>query len=219
MHKLLSTFLSPLVGKKKPNVSVAVVMLLLLIILVAVVNGERPLKEEVENATSSSPPTSPWLNRITSPRPREAGCWNKPWICNDGGKIFPPPKIKKLCCKNRCIDVSSDMNNCGLCGIKCPYTWNCCFGLCINTNINPFHCGSCTNKCPFGSLCFYGMCGYAQPLPPFPFPFPPKKPLPPFPFPPKKPLPPFPFPFPPKKPFPPFPPKRPKTVQPPTSPS
>ncbi|OVA19997.1 Stigma-specific protein Stig1 [Macleaya cordata] len=183
------------------------ILLLPLLIGLAVVKGASiRKKEEVENTTSSSPPASPWLDRITSPRPRETGCWKRPWICNEGGKF--PPIIKKLCCKNRCVDVTSDMNNCGLCGIKCPFTWQCCNGLCINTNVNPFHCGNCLKRCAFGSLCFYGMCGYAQPLPPFPFPLPPKLPLPPFP-----------FPFPPKPPKPPkpFPPKPPKTFPPPTS--
>ncbi|KZV28350.1 sialyltransferase [Dorcoceras hygrometricum] len=45
--------------------------------------------------------------------------------------------------------------------------------------------------CPFPGFCFFGICNYAQPLPPFPFPFPPLPPLPPRPFPPK--------PFPPPK--------------------
>ncbi|CAK9163908.1 unnamed protein product [Ilex paraguariensis] len=173
------------------------------------------------NATNGSSPSSasssPWLKRVMNPR--ATGCWNRPWICNEG-KF--PPKIKKLCCKNRCVDVTSDVNNCGLCGIRCPFNWQCCHRLCINTNVNPFHCGRCDHKCPFPSFCFYGMCGYAQPLPPFPFPpkpFPPKpfppKPFPPKPFPPKpfppKPFPPKPFPpkpFPPKPPHGPYPPQR-----------
>lgn len=164
----------------------------------------------VTNATSSTAPpsskstSSRWLKKV-SINQRPTGCWNKPWICNQGEF---PPKIKKLCCLNRCIDVTSDVNNCGLCGIRCPFTWQCCRGICIDTNINPFHCGKCDHRCPFFSLCIYGMCGYAQPLPPFPFP-----PKPPKPFPPKPPIPPKPFPPKPPKPFPPKPPHQPVDSQ------
>ncbi|KAL8127344.1 hypothetical protein AgCh_014312 [Apium graveolens] len=181
---------------------------LILLIRIAEAGNHIPqtglLLHNVSNASSStgSPTSSRWLKKV-SINQRPTGCWNRPWICKEDES---PKKNKKLCCLNRCVDVSSDVNNCGLCGIKCPFTWQCCRGICIDTNINPFHCGKCDHKCPFFSLCIYGMCGYAQPLPPFPFPpkpphpFPPK---PPHPFPPKPP-----HPFPPKPPHP-FPPKPP----------
>ncbi|KAL8026406.1 hypothetical protein ABFX02_14G025200 [Erythranthe guttata] len=147
-------------------------------------------------ANSSSAAVSPWLMGFRNPR--FMGCRRRPWICNDDQGGFP--RIRRRCCRNRCVDVSSDVNNCGLCGIRCLFTRQCCRGLCVNTNRNPFHCGRCDNRCPFPSLCFYGMCGYAQPLPPFPFPFPPRprpRPRPPKPFPP--PRPPRPWPFPPRQ--------------------
>ncbi|KAK3003645.1 hypothetical protein RJ639_019150 [Escallonia herrerae] len=173
----------------------------------AVAGKDNPILQGVQqNATNGSSTSSPWLRRVKNPR--AIGCWNRPWICNEGEF---PPRIKMLCCRNRCVDVTSDPNNCGLCGIRCPFNWRCCRGLCIDTNVNPFHCGSCDHKCPFMSYCVYGMCGYAQPiLPPFPFPpHHPKPPRPPFPFPPHPPKPPRPpFPFLPHQPKPPHPPKR-----------
>lgn len=116
---------------------------------------------------------SPFLRGFGNPR--FSGCWRRPWICNNREDF---PRIRWRCCRNRCVDVTSDVNNCGLCGIRCPFTWTCCRGICVNTNVNPFNCGRCFNRCPFPSFCFYGMCGYAQPLPPFPFPPRPPRPRP-----------------------------------------
>ncbi|KAK3019635.1 hypothetical protein RJ639_004997 [Escallonia herrerae] len=190
-----------------PETRIEVLILPLLLHLVLVEGKDNPILQRVQqNTTNGSSTSSPWLRRVKNPR--AIGCWNRPWICNEGEF---PPRIKKLCCRNRCVDVTSDPNNCGLCGIRCPFTWQCCRGLCIDTNVNPFHCGSCDHKCPFMSYCVYGMCGYAQPiLPPFPFPpRPPKPPRPPFPFPPHPPKPSRPpFPFPPHQPKPPHPRKR-----------
>ncbi|KAK4735630.1 hypothetical protein R3W88_009891 [Solanum pinnatisectum] len=170
----------------------------LLLLQVEIVGG---FQENVTHGSSKS--SSLWLKRVVK-NPRAIGCGNRPWICDEGDF---PPRIKKRCCRNRCIDVTSDVNNCGFCGIRCPFTWQCCRGICINTNMSPFHCGSCVHRCQPPSLCFNGMCGYAQPMPPWPFP-----PRPPFPFPPKPPLPP--YPFPPKPPFPwpphPYPPRMPR---------
>ncbi|KAL7186605.1 hypothetical protein ACSBR2_028355 [Camellia fascicularis] len=160
------------------------------------------LQQNATNKPPSMSPSSPWLNRVTDPR--APGCGKRPWICEQ--EENPPPKFRMKCCQNRCIDVTSDINNCGLCGLRCPFTWQCCRGLCINTNINPFHCGRCDHRCTFRSLCFYGMCGYAAPLPEppqHPFPFPPKPEPPRLPFPPKPEPPHHPFPPKPEPPHPP----------------
>ncbi|KAB1215156.1 hypothetical protein CJ030_MR4G001400 [Morella rubra] len=171
---------------------------LLLLSLIQYVMGEGNATPEVlvqQNITGGSS-SSPWLKKTMNDKwdPRDPGCWKRPWICSQGE--FPPTR---RCCRNRCIDVTSDNNNCGLCGLICPFTWQCCRGFCIDTNISPFNCGKCGHRCPFRVLCFYGMCGYAQPSPPRPFPLPPPWPRPPFPFPPKR--------QPPKPPHPPHPPK------------
>lgn len=133
--------------------------------------------------TTTSSTSSAWLTRLNNRRP-PTSCWRQPWICNQS----QIPGLRRLCCRNRCIDVTSDVNNCGSCGIRCRFTRQCCRGQCVNLNRNPFHCGKCDNRCQFPIRCRFGMCGYAQPLPPFPFPrprpFPPRR-DPPFPLPPR----------------------------------
>ncbi|KAG7957706.1 hypothetical protein I3843_11G188600 [Carya illinoinensis] len=160
------------------------ICLLLLVLWHVIVEGnavsKKMVQQNVEDGLSSS---SPWLEKITNhhhQRLRDPGCWKRPWICKQG----EVPGIR-LCCRNLCVDVSSDVNNCGSCGTRCPFSWQCCRAQCVNTNINPFHCGKCGNRCSVHVLCFYGMCGYGGPLPsPFP---PPRPPHPPFPSPPKLP--------------------------------
>ncbi|GKC26530.1 stigma-specific STIG1-like protein 4 [Tanacetum coccineum] len=147
-----------------------------------------------QNGSNGSQTMVPWIRRV---RKQAVGCWDRPWVCNEGE--FPSP-VRRRCCGNRCVEVTSDVNNCGVCGIRCPFTWQCCRGVCVDTKINPFNCGKCFNRCPFFTFCTYGMCGYAGPFPPFP-PRPPKPP-----FPPRPPKPP----FPPRPPFPPKPPKPPR---------
>ncbi|WVY92743.1 hypothetical protein V8G54_031831 [Vigna mungo] len=73
-----------------------------------------------QNASTSVPSTtSPWVKNNV--RGRGSGCRRRPWVCRKG-KFAP----KRLCCKDLCVDVSSDKNNCGLCGTKCPFNWQCC---------------------------------------------------------------------------------------------
>ncbi|KAI4307971.1 hypothetical protein L6164_031095 [Bauhinia variegata] len=142
-------------------------VLQILILLLVKSEGSSTPKQVSINSTSLIPTSSPWLERVMNQR--QTGCITRPWIC--GGREFPP---RSLCCRNRCVDLRSDRNNCGLCGIRCVFNWQCCRGICTDTKRNPFNCGRCGNVCPNGSFCFYGMCGYAAwPLPP-PRPRPPK---------------------------------------------
>ncbi|GLT27743.1 hypothetical protein SLA2020_027190 [Shorea laevis] len=124
------------------------------------------------NATATS---SRWLKNVTNwRRPRPEGCSYRPWICRQGQQ---PPTVRMRCCRNKCVDVASDINHCGLCGIRCRFSWQCCRGSCTNTNFNRFNCGRCGRRCSGRVRCLYGLCGYAQPLPPRP-PFPRPRPLP-----------------------------------------
>nr|KYP52191.1 hypothetical protein KK1_025929 [Cajanus cajan] len=122
------------------------------------------------NSASSSPNTlhqndtsvpssqiSPWLKRNNVVEARGSGCRGRSWVCNPQGE-FPP---RSLCCRNLCVNVTSDGNNCGLCGIRCIFNWECCGGLCTDINIDFFNCGKCGHACPFGALCLFGMCAYA----------------------------------------------------------
>lgn len=163
------------------NVLTSLSLAISALLLYVTAKGDLTPNELQQNATiGGSASLSPWLKKVMN-HPRAPGCWRRPWICYQGER----PR-RRRCCRNRCVDVSSDVNNCGLCGIKCPFMWQCCRGLCIDTNISPFNCGRCGHRCRSRSLCYYGMCGYAQPLPPWPFPPKPPKP----PHPPKPPKPP-----------------------------
>ncbi|XP_051146158.1 stigma-specific STIG1-like protein 4 [Andrographis paniculata] len=107
--------------------------------------------------------TSPWLRQSIN-HGRRSGCRWQPWICdvdNHGGDP-EAPRVRRRCCRNRCVDVFSDVNNCGMCRIRCRFTRQCCRGICVNTNRNPYHCGRCGRRCRWPSRCVYGMCGYAE---------------------------------------------------------
>ncbi|KAI4306128.1 hypothetical protein L6164_029435 [Bauhinia variegata] len=142
-------------------------VLQIVLLLLVIPEGNSTPEEVSQNGTSLSPIS----------QPSQIGCMTRPWIC--GGGELPP---RSLCCGDRCVDVGSDINNCGLCQVRCLLNLQCCRGTCTDTNTNFFNCGRCGNVCPVGSVCSVGVCRYGvQPLPPWLFPSPP----PPSPLPPK----------------------------------
>ncbi|XP_057432598.1 stigma-specific STIG1-like protein 1 [Lotus japonicus] len=82
-------------------------------------------------------------------------CDKYPKICNVKGSAGPD------CCKNKCVNLSTDEYNCGRCGKKCGFSKMCCQGKCVNPRTNEKHCGRCGNKCDNRGSCVYGMCSYA----------------------------------------------------------
>ncbi|MSP62847.1 MAG: hypothetical protein EXR72_21445 [Myxococcales bacterium] len=58
---------------------------------------------------------------------------------NDGGL--------KACCDHACVEVASDVANCGKCGKACPGGAACCGGACTDIAIDPKHCGACGQVC------------------------------------------------------------------------
>ncbi|XP_054818013.1 stigma-specific STIG1-like protein 4 [Prosopis cineraria] len=151
--------------------------LLMLFLLILSIKIDATYEHATSGTVSSS--SSSWLKKVAH-RPRHIGCSKRPLMCSRGE--FPP---RRLCCRNRCVDVKSDRNNCGFCGVRCVFNMQCCAGLCTDTNIDPFNCGSCGNVCSLGNLCVFGLCGYAQqPPPPLPPSCPPTPPSPPPPCPP-----------------------------------
>lgn len=140
--------------------TILTITFLIIPLLFVALESSHGLNETQEVKSNSSV----WLAKAHHHR-RQRGCSYRPWICKER---FPPFEWR-LCCNNHCVDIGFDNNNCGLCGIRCPFSWQCCNGVCIDTMINPLHCGSCSNRCPIGSLCSYGLCSYAEPLPPFLF--------------------------------------------------
>ncbi|XP_059669691.1 stigma-specific STIG1-like protein 2 [Cornus florida] len=65
------------------------------------------------------------------------------------------------CCNNKCIDLTTDDDNCGACKHKCKFTYSCCRGECVDLAYDKRHCGACNNRCMPGGYCIYGMCDYA----------------------------------------------------------
>lgn len=113
------------------------------------------------SATSSSESEEPTSLRGTSRfHSQKDGrvvlkCDKYPKICYIKGSAGPD------CCKNKCVNFSTDSFNCGRCGKKCSFGKMCCEGKCVNPRTNKKHCGKCGNKCNTGGSCVYGMCSYA----------------------------------------------------------
>jgi hypothetical protein len=76
-------------------------------------------------------------------------------------------------CGEQCVDLSSDSDNCGECGVACradevcsqgECTSECAVGLtqcdqeCVNLDSSILHCGECGNSCREGQQCVAGEC-------------------------------------------------------------
>jgi len=100
----------------------------------------------------------------------------------------PPTPTPVVCptgttdCGGVCLDLQTDVNNCGACGNVCPEAQpgfdvgcaagNCffmreracpeglsaCNGVCVNRQTDPMNCGLCGNVCATGQICFGGQC-------------------------------------------------------------
>jgi len=83
--------------------------------------------------------------------------------CNkEDNEIFDVKAGKNsTCCNNKCMDLSTDKNNCGSCKKKCEYTESCCRGKCVDLAYDKRHCGRCNHRCGHGEYCVYALCNYA----------------------------------------------------------
>ncbi|WP_437680082.1 MXAN_6577-like cysteine-rich protein [Sorangium sp. So ce131] len=89
-----------------------------------------------------------------------------PLDCDDG------PYVRR--CGDACVDVSTDPDNCGRCGVQCDpgracagalcQTTTCIEGFtrcgsdCVDVSANPEHCGRCGRTCDPGAACERGVC-------------------------------------------------------------
>lgn len=78
-----------------------------------------------------------------------------------------------MACEGACVDINSDINNCGQCGVQCGGGEVCefgqcgceggaefvnCSGVCIDTDNDSANCGGCGTQCPVGLVCGAGEC-------------------------------------------------------------
>ncbi|KAI3842548.1 hypothetical protein MKX03_034414 [Papaver bracteatum] len=109
-------------------------------------------------STSKAKRVSRFLKEEVKPQnPRAASHCNK----NDN-VCYAQGSPGTTCCNNKCVNLTSDPDNCGACKSKCKfYTETCCNGKCVNLSYDKRHCGRCNNKCTTGGICLYGNCDYA----------------------------------------------------------
>ncbi|QCE01739.1 Stigma-specific protein Stig1 [Vigna unguiculata] len=155
--------------------SALAMLVLVLVLFLMRIEGNPIIPMEVieRGIESTSLVENDGVNQIT-------GCAARPLICSRG-ELLP----RFMCCGDRCVDVTLDNDNCGICNFRCPFNRLCCGRLCIDPLTNIFNCGGCGNVCPFGRLCILGSCGFERalpvPEPPLPVLVPPT-PVPPTPF-------------------------------------
>jgi hypothetical protein len=95
-----------------------------------------------------------------------------------GTTVVCPPGL--TACTGKCHDLTSDSDNCGLCGHSCatnsvcrkgictPVTCTCnpscppgetwCLGSCVKTSSDNNNCGACGKVCTNGTVCTSGLC-------------------------------------------------------------
>jgi len=61
-------------------------------------------------------------------------------------------------CSTACIDIWSDVTNCGACGNVCLANENCCTGVCSDPQTDEANCNGCGNACNPGEGCCAGAC-------------------------------------------------------------
>ncbi|MBR4985867.1 MAG: hypothetical protein IKY83_09020 [Proteobacteria bacterium] len=94
--------------------------------------------------------------------------------------VAPPTDCKGLdLCGTSCVDLTSDVNNCGICGNKCGSEQSCisrictdnnpsepkctgdlteCGDQCVDLTSDADNCGTCGNKCPSDHTCTNSTC-------------------------------------------------------------
>lgn len=137
-----------------------ILALLFIVLATSLCNGDNNNDDDEPHQTNRSP----FLNDLT----RNQNSPFKP--ANPRGllscNVFPracrrPSSPGPDCCSGRCVNVDTNLLNCGQCGRRCRYAATCCDGRCVNVLSDPLNCGSCKNKCRQGSSCRFGMCSYA----------------------------------------------------------
>ncbi|CAB4306222.1 unnamed protein product [Prunus armeniaca] len=88
--------------------------------------------------------------------PGRGGCGQNPLACRATEGSAGP-----YCCSKKCVDLRTDISNCGSCGKRCISSEICCNAHCVNPMSHNQNCGKCSNHCKEGTSCDNGMCDYA----------------------------------------------------------
>jgi hypothetical protein len=59
-----------------------------------------------------------------------------------------------------CTNATSDVYNCGACGVTCAKLQYCCNSICTDINTDPDNCGACGSVCSGLGICSNGVCNY-----------------------------------------------------------
>ncbi|CAI8586242.1 unnamed protein product [Vicia faba] len=135
-----------------------VIVVTLLLALLINIDGDSYSASIPNDEGNKNSMTTIVVEEVGLEYPGSLDCSASALICNNG-EILP----RSVCCRNRCVDLTSDPLNCGLCGFICPSPLRCCNRLCVNPYISPFNCGQCGRVCPIGRLCFWGSCALENP--------------------------------------------------------
>lgn len=88
---------------------------------------------------------------------------------DDGGSCAAPTQS----CNGACVNVATDLRNCGACGAACRSDETCqaghctrtcaapqvdCGGVCADPASNSLHCGGCNRPCGAGQICQNSVC-------------------------------------------------------------
>jgi hypothetical protein len=84
---------------------------------------------------------------------------NPPSSDQDSGSSQPPNGCTQTTCGSQCVDVTSDANNCGGCGIACATTETCSNGQCSGAQPPP----TTGNEPPQGT-CSHSLCSSGSAL-------------------------------------------------------
>nr|CAD1834782.1 unnamed protein product [Ananas comosus var. bracteatus] len=140
---------------------ILILALLFIVLATALCNDDNNKFKDEPHQTNRSPLIANDLTRNQNSSLKSMNL-RGPLSCNVFPRVCRGLSSPGLdCCSGRCVNVDTNLLNCGQCGRRCRYGETCCGGRCVNVMFDPLNCGGCKNKCMQGSSCRYGMCSYA----------------------------------------------------------
>ncbi|HET7091824.1 MAG TPA: MXAN_6577-like cysteine-rich protein, partial [Thermomicrobiales bacterium] len=138
-------------------------------------SSPTPAATAAGSATATAPATTPTATTAPTAAPTTAPTMAPTAVSCPGGTTL---------CGDVCVDLQTDVNNCGTCGHVCPaaqpgFVTDCAAGACffrrapappcdpgltrcasgcVNLGSDPANCGACGTVCGAGQVCFAGLC-------------------------------------------------------------